>query len=288
MLYLPSTMSAATSLQTKTYQLKHWKSVNQVMRVLFLNLMPLKPQTEADIARTLQQTEVDVQLIPIKIKGQTYKTTSAEHMEACYLDFDEVENDLADALIITGAPVEQIAFEEVRYWPALCHIMDWAQQNVKHTLYICWGAQAGLYHHYGIPKYQLPEKCFGIFQEEVAVPNHPLTNNLEPRFPMPNSRHTEVRKSDILQAASECLTILAESKECGIGIVISNDCKQTFIVGHLEYEAETLHREYHRDLNKNLPIHAPEHYYDANGDILYSWKDAATCFYRNWLLLNQQ
>lgn len=148
------------------------------------------------------------------------------------------------------------------------------------------GAQAGLYHHYGIPKHQLREKCFGIFLEDVTVKKHPLTKGLEPSFQMPNSRHTEVRKSDILHAAPNELQIVAESSESGIGLVVSNDCKQTFIVGHLEYEAQTLHREYLRDLQKNLPIHAPEHYYDEQGSVMYSWSDAATIFYRNWLMLN--
>lgn len=286
MLYLPSKMPAAAELQTNTFQLKQWKSVSNVLRVLLLNLMPQKPQTELDIARTLQQTGLNVQLIPVKIKGQTYKTTPIEHMEACYLNFEDVEKEQADALIITGAPVEQIAFEEVRYWPELCYIMDWAEKYVKHSLYICWGAQAGLYHYYGIPKHLLPEKCFGIFQADVLTPGHPLTKGLEPAFPMPNSRHTEVKKNDIMKAARENLLIVAESKESGIGIVTSTDYRKTFIVGHLEYEAQTLHREYHRDLQKQLPIHAPKHYYAPDGNIMYSWKETATIFYKNWLLLN--
>lgn len=283
MLYLPKGIPASEQLSTDTYKLHEWNKVQHCKRVLLLNLMPQKTQTELDIARTICATNENVQLIPIKIKGQTYKTTPMEHIKAFYIDFDDVEHECFDGLIITGAPVEQIAFEEVRYWPQLCHIMDWATDNVERILYICWGAQAGLYHHYGICKYALPEKRFGIFPQQVMVPQSPLMKKLQPVFPMPNSRHTEVRREDILSCSHQGLEIVAESDESGVGIVATADCRRTFIVGHLEYEPYTLHKEYHRDLAKSLPIHAPEHYYDADGTVNYVWKDAAVQFYANWL-----
>lgn len=282
MLYLPQGIPASEKLSSMPYNLNTWKEIQNCKRVLLLNLMPLKAQTELDIARTICKTDIDVQLIPIKIKGQTYKTTSMEHMMAFYLDFEVVEADWFDGLIITGAPVEQIPFEQVRYWTQLCHIMDWAKNNVERTLYICWGAQAGLYHSYGIKKYLLPEKRFGVFQQKV-IRSSPLMKNLSPYFPMPNSRHTEVRREDIMPFSAEGLEIFAESEESGVGVVATIDRRSTFIVGHLEYEPYTLHHEYHRDLAKSLPIHKPEHYYKPDGTVDYVWQQAAMQFYTNWL-----
>ena len=162
--------------------------------------------------------------------------------------------------------------------------MDWADRKVERTLYVCWGAQAGLYHFYHIDKHPLSEKMFGIFPQRVVKPESPLMKNLAPRFPMPNSRHTEVRLADMEQAFNHCgLELLAESEESGVGVLASADLRRTFIVGHLEYEPYTLHREYHRDLNKNLPIHAPEHYYNETGDVIYAWEAASKHFYNNWL-----
>lgn len=282
MLYLPQGIPVSEKLSSMPYNLNTWKEIQNCKRVLLLNLMPLKAQTELDIARTICKTDIDVQLIPIKIKGQTYKTTPMEHMMAFYLDFEVVEADWFDGLIITGAPVEQIPFEQVRYWTQLCHIMDWAKNNVERTLYICWGAQAGLYHSYGIKKYLLPEKRFGVFQQKV-IRSSPLMKNLSPYFPMPNSRHTEVRREDIMPFSAEGLEIFAESEESGVGVVATIDRRSTFIVGHLEYEPYTLHHEYHRDLAKSLPIHMPEHYYKPDGTVDYVWQQAAIQFYTNWL-----
>lgn len=207
------------------------------------------------------------------------------HMQAFYLDFDEVEADYYDGIIITGAPVEQIPFEEVRYWPQLCHIMDWAQTHTEKALYVCWGAQAGLYHLYGIPKYPLPEKKFGIFTQRVVSKKSEMMEGLVPSFPMPNSRHTEVRRTDIIPLEKQGLRILAESDESGVGVVADTILQNVFIVGHLEYAADTLHREYQRDLSRNLPIHAPEHYYNDEGLPNFCWQHAAVTFYRNWARL---
>lgn len=286
MIFLPRLLPAAKELQCATYELSKWRETRCVMRIGLLNLMPNKPVTELDIARTLQMLPVNggLQLVPLKIKGQKYKTTPMEHMCDCYLDFEEIEDyGSIDRLVVTGAPVEQFDFEEVRYWPQLCHIMDWAAQNAGRILYICWGAQAGLYHFYGIEKFFLPEKCFGIFPQRVLCPQSPLMDGLSPFFIMPNSRHTAIKREDVLHHAGDNIRILAESKESGVGVVATDDCRHTFIMGHLEYEPYTLDKEYHRDLGKKLPIHAPQYYYDKNGDVPHTWLRDALKFYSNWV-----
>lgn len=281
--WVPKGLSCAEAFKLPCYELTDWQNCKCQRRVLLLNLMPEKEKTELDIIRTLTATGETCQVIPIKIKGQTYKTTPVEHMNAFYLDFDEVEWGYFERLIITGAPLEQIPFEEVRYWHQLQNIMHWADEHVRSTLYICWGAQAGLYEHYGIKKFSLPEKMFGVFPQKVLHADNPLMQNLTPTFLMPNSRHTEVRLADVLAKVEEELFTLAASDESGVGVLASTDCKRVFIVGHLEYNAYTLDNEYHRDLLKQLPIKAPLHYYDENGEIVYSWKNDAVTFYRNWI-----
>ena len=283
MLYLPKDLPVSQTLQTVTYALHDWHSVAGCERVLLLNLMPQKEVTEMDIARTLQQTGLPLQIIPIKISGQHYKNTSEEHMDRFYLNFEDVALEYFDRLIITGAPLEQIEFEEVRYWDRLCYIMDWADRHVARTLYICWAAQAGLYHFYNIHKHPLENKMFGIFLQQVLVKDHTLMTGLCPDFPMPNSRHTEVQKEEICRKADALLQILAESRESGVGVMATSDLKRTFIVGHLEYAPDTLHNEYWRDMNKGLPILPPEHYYREDKSIDYSWQQAAVIFYHNWL-----
>lgn len=283
MFYLPQRLPAASELQAATYVLQAWQQVQGVRRVLLLNLMPQKPVTELDVARTLAATGIPFQLIPLKLSGQTYKTTSMEHMEANYLNFEEVEAYHFDRLIITGAPVEQYAFEEVRYWEPLCRLMDWAMTHADCTLYVCWGAQAGLYHHYGIPKYVLPTKCFGIFNQQVLEADSPFMRGLSPEFPMPTSRHTEVLLADVQRCRTAGLQLLAVGAESGVGVVASANGRQLFIVGHLEYEPLTLDREYRRDLDRGLPIHAPEHYYAPNGTVPFVWQQSAVRFYANWL-----
>lgn len=278
-------------VKATSFRLRDWHEELEAHseRVLLLNLMPMKAVTELDIARMMAQTGKDVVLLPVKIKGQTYKTTPMEHMRRFYVDIEDVMAAVASPsslrLIVTGAPVEQYAFEEVRYWNELCRIMDWAEEKHIHTLYICWGAQAALYHHYGIPKYPLPEKRFGIFEQEVLEDDCPLLRGMSPSFPMPNSRHTEVRREDF---RSSDLRIVAEGKESGAGVAVNAARHATYIVGHLEYEPHTLENEYRRDLSKGLPIHIPEHYYaedNPRGEILFQWAEAACRFYTNWLEL---
>lgn len=287
-IWLPQGLPCACALWAKTFLPAQWRECEVAHRVLLLNLMPQKEVTETDIARTLAACGVDVQVLLMKIAGQTYKTTPAEHMQKFYLDFEDYQPFHFDHLIITGAPLEQIPFEQVRYWDQLCAIMDWAETHVAHTLYICWGAQAGLYKHYGIPKYALPEKMFGIFPQQVLEPSSPLMDGLTPSFLMPNSRHTEVRETDIAEHVADGLHIIASSQESGVGVVATTDLRKVFIVGHLEYEPLTLHNEYHRDLAKNLPIQAPVHYYCPDGTVDYSWHKDAVQFYANWLGLDEK
>ena len=283
-LLLPAEMPCAQCLEAEKFSLHDWRKVQADKRVLFLNLMPQKEVTELDIARTIAMaSDCTVQLLPMKIAGQEYKNTTAEHKEACYLDFEEYADSSFTHFIVTGAPLEQIPFEDVRYWPQLQRIMRWADTHVRHTLYICWGAQAGLYEFYGIQKHVLPSKMFGIFRQEVLVPESPLMQGLSPWFLMPNSRHTEVTAEEIALHADEGLQLIAQSDKSGVGVVATTDCKRTFIVGHLEYEPFTLHNEYHRDLSKNLPIEPPVNYYAPDGTVRYSWQGSARQFYANWL-----
>ncbi|MBO5704151.1 MAG: homoserine O-succinyltransferase [Bacteroidaceae bacterium] len=252
------------------------------LRILFLNIMPIKPTTEEDFARSLAFADVDVELLPMKIANQQYKCTPQEYVERYYRDFEVYADGHYDGLIITGAPLENIPFEEVRYWPQLTQIMAWAQTHVSSSLYVCWGAQAALYYHFSIPKYALPQKMFGIFQHQAMMP-HPLLNNLSPTFPMPHSRHTEVRANDF---PAEC-HILAQSAESGVGLACAHGIREIFITGHLEYEPHTLHNEYLRDLSKNLPILPPKHYYkdgDTQNGVDYSWHVACQTFFHNWLM----
>ncbi len=283
-LILPEGIPAQEILRTEGVPVSaHAAAGTCPLRVLFLNLMPQKAVTELDIARMMAASGLDVELIPLKISGQTYKTTPMAHMEAFYRDFETVEADSFDGLIITGAPVEHLAFEEVRYWPQLCHIMNWADVHVRSTLYICWGAQAGLYFHYGIPKYGLPAKKFGIYPHENLAPSLPLLEGLGENFPIPTSRHTEVRAADF---NAPDLRIVAESDESGVGIALTTDGRRIFITGHLEYEPATLEKEYLRDKAKQLPIEVPGHYYYDNlpeRGIRFSWDAAARRFYHNWL-----
>lgn len=284
--WVPSGLPCVSSLDVAEYNLSDWKSCTATPKVLFLNLMPEKEVTEMDIVRTLSHCGVTCQVIPVKIRGQKYKTTSQSHMETFYLDFEEFESDYFERMIITGAPLEQMPFEEVRYWKQLQHIMHWADKHVRSTLYICWGAQAGLYEHYSVPKYPLNDKMFGIFYQQVIKPASPLMQNLSPSFFMPNSRHTEVRKADILSKEEDGLQLLALSEESGVGVMADSTCRRVFIVGHLEYNANTLDNEYKRDLSKHLPIKAPRHYYDKNGKPMFQWRNDAITFYRNWMTLN--
>ena len=293
MLYLPNQMPVSRVLRDEGVAIEEYEmsrlehlsaSKERLLRILFLNIMPQKEVTELDISRVMVHPDYDIQLIPMKISGQTYKTTPQEHMDNFYLDFEKLESGSYDGLIVTGAPIEHLPFEEVRYWTQLCRIMEWAKSHVRSTLYICWGAQAGLYYHFGIPKYQLPAKVFGIYPQKVLAASLPLFEGMSAAFPMPNSRHTEVRRADF--PSSSNLAIVAEGEVTGVSVALSNSGREVYVTGHLEYEPYTLHNEYMRDLNKGLPIDKPKYYYledNPEKGVDFSWKDSARSFYRNWL-----
>jgi len=266
------------------------------LRIVVLNLMPIKITTETDLIRVLSNTPLQLELVFMKIKSHTSKNTPVEHMRAFYRDFEVLRHEKFDGMIITGAPVEHLDFEGVTYWQEMTEIFDWARTHVTSTLYICWAAQAGLYYHYGVPKYPLPAKMFGIFPQTPLLPRLPIFRGFDDVFYMPHSRHTEIHRADIEAVtvpsdspegqASSPLTIIAESPESGVSIVMARQGREFFITGHLEYSPMTLDTEYRRDLGKGLPIDLPKHYYkDDNPDLgpLVTWRAHANLFFTNWL-----
>ncbi|MBQ2970166.1 MAG: homoserine O-succinyltransferase [Bacteroidaceae bacterium] len=254
------------------------------LRIAVLNLMPLKITTETDLVRLLSNSPLQIELSFMKVKSHTSKNTPIEHMRAFYTDFEEMRHHKYDGFIITGAPVEHMDFEEVSYWKEMTEIFDWARHNVTSTLYICWAAQAGLYHHYGIPKYPLDKKMFGIFKHRVSNPELPIFRGFDDEFSIPHSRHTEIRREDIERNPE--LDILAESEESGVYMVMARGGREIFLTGHSEYSPLTLDTEYKRDLAKGLPIEMPRHYYrndDPSQPPLVTWRGHANLLFNNWL-----
>ena len=254
------------------------------LRVAILNLMPTKVATETQLLRLLGNSPLQVEVTLLHSASHDSKNVSAEHLITHYKSFAQVRRQKFDGLIITGAPVEQMPFEEVDYWPELTNIMDWAEANVFSMLYICWGAQAGLYHYYGIPKYPLPEKMFGVFPHRVFDRYHKLMRGFDDVFMAPHSRHTEIRRADIEQVPQ--LQILAESEEAGVYIVASRDGRHTFVTGHSEYDPLTLKGEYDRDVAKGLPIRVPANYFpndDPAQPPLVRWRGHSNLLFCNWL-----
>lgn len=254
------------------------------LRLLILNLMPLKTSTETSLLRRLSNTPLQIEVDFLRTETYTSRHASAEYLEEFYKTFDEVKTHSYDGMIITGAPIETMEFEDVEYWDELCTIMEWAANHVFANLFLCWGAQAGLYYHYGIEKFPLEKKMFGVYEHRVRVPNMPLLRGFDDTFFAPHSRHTEVRESDI--GAVEELDVLATSDEAGLYIVASKDDRQIFVFGHPEYEADTLDMEYRRDLERNLPIGMPENYYkndDPEQGVKVTWYSHAQLLYTNWL-----
>ena len=254
------------------------------LNIVILNLMPTKIVTETQILRLLGNSPLQVDIVLLHPKTHISKNTSREHLIKFYNTFDEICDRKFDGMIITGAPVEQLPFEEVDYWDELVQIMDWSVTNVFSTFHICWGAQAALYHHYGIPKYQLPEKMFGIFPHRVTKKNQKLLRGFADIFYAPHSRHTEVRREDIQKVPE--LEILAESDEAGIYIVASKNGRQVFVTGHSEYDPLTLKAEYERDIAKGLKINLPKNYFpndDPNFDPIVTWRGHANLLFNNWL-----
>lgn len=254
------------------------------LKIAILNLMPLKHETEIQLLRVLSNTPLQVDITFVCVESHESKNTPASHLNKFYSKFSDIKDMHFDGLIITGAPVEQMEFEEVNYWNELKMIMDWSDTNVTSTLHICWGAQAGLYYHYGVKKQLLPEKAFGIYEHKVLHRKVPLMRGFDDVFLAPHSRHTVVSKADI--EANKDLTILAESDEVGVFIVIGKDGKHIFVLGHPEYDRNTLDSEYKRDLSKGLPIKVPHNYYkDDNPDNppLLTWRAHSNGLYTNWL-----
>ena len=254
------------------------------LRIAVLNLMPLKITTETDLARLLSNTPLQVEMVFMKLRSHTPTHTSLEHMDAFYRDMDTIRAQRFDGMIVTGAPVENMPFEDVKYWQEVVEIFDWAKEHVTSTLYICWAAQAGLYHHYNIPKYPLERKMSGIFKHRLLNPYHPLLRGFDDSFCVPHSRYTEVRREDILQVAD--LELLTESDEAGVHIVASRDGRDVFVTGHSEYAPNTLDQEYRRDLAKGLSVDMPQNYYendDPNRSPMVHWRAHGHLLFGNWL-----
>lgn len=254
------------------------------LRMVVLNLMPLKITTETDLIRLLSNSPLQIELDFLKIKGHTPKNTPIEHMREFYRDFDAICDDYYDGMIITGAPVEMLPFEEVTYWNEVTEIFDWARIHVTSTLYICWAAQAGLYHFFGVPKYPLPAKMFGVFKHTLNEPANPIFRGFDDEFYVPHSRHTEVRREDILRVPE--LTLLSESSDSGVYMAMARGGREFFITGHSEYSPITLHDEYVRDRNKGLPIAVPKNYYrddDPDRPPVVRWRGHANLLFTNWL-----
>ncbi len=254
------------------------------LRIAFCNLMPLKIVTETDFIRVLSNTPLQIELDFFYMDKHDSKNTSKEHLNIFYNTFDQIKHKRYDGLIITGAPVENLEFEKVDYWNEISEVMDWSKTNVTNTLHICWGAQAGLYHHYGIQKYALEKKLFGVFEHQITDNKIPLFRGFDDTFLTPHSRYTENRKADIKQHPG--LTLAAWSEEAGVHVVISKNSRQIFVTGHFEYNSDTLKDEYERDLTKGLAIDIPENYYPDNNPKskpLVKWRANANLFFVNWL-----
>ena len=254
------------------------------LKIVILNLMPIKITTETDLIRLLSNTPLQVEIDFLKMKSHTSKNTPIEHMMMFYKTFNSIRNGKYDGMIITGAPVEMLDFEEVTYWKELTEIFSWARTHVTSTFYICWAAQAGLYYFYGIPKYTLPKKMFGVFEHTLNVPFNPIFRGFDETFFVPHSRHSEIRREDILNKPD--LTLMSESDEAGVYMVMARNGREFFITGHAEYAPNTLDQEYKRDTAKGLPIEIPRHYYrgdNPNNKPLVRWRGHANLLFTNWL-----
>ena len=254
------------------------------LRIVILNLMPLKVTTETDLVRLLSNTPLQLDVTFMKLASHTPKNTPAEHMAMFYKDFEELKALKFDGMIITGAPVETFEYEDVTYWEEVTGIFSWAKTHVTSTLYICWAAQAGLYFHYGIPKYPLARKMFGVFVQKPLDTLLPIFRGFDDSFNMPHSRHTELRREDIIKDGR--LSLIAESEESGVSMVMANGGREFFVTGHLEYAADTLDREYRRDIGKRQDVDMPVNYYEGDNPDnrpVVSWRAHANLMFSNWI-----
>ena len=285
---IPNNLPAVKTLEGENiFVMTETRALTQDIRplkILILNLMPKKIETETQFARLLGNTPLQVEPTLVHTTSHQSKNVSQEHLLAFYKTFNDVKNENFDGMIITGAPVEHMPFEEVEYWQELCEIMEWSKTHVHSTLHICWGAQAGLYYHYGIQKHGVPEKMFGVFPHQVEHKSSILFRGFDDTFMVPQSRHTTVFREDIEKIKD--LKILASSTQTGVYAVSTQNGKQIFITGHSEYDADTLKNEYLRDLSQGKPIKIPVHYFpndDASQPPLVSWRGHANLLFSNWL-----
>ena len=254
------------------------------LKIVILNLMPLKVTTETDLIRLLSNTPLQIDITFMKLKSHTSKNTPIEHMMAFYKDFDSMKDDKFDGMIITGAPVETYEYEEVNYWDEITEIFKWTRTHVTSTLYICWAAQAGLYYNYGIKKYALEKKMFGVFKQYPLHPLLPIFRGFDDFFYMPHSRHTEIREEEIIR--SKELTLIANSPDSGVSMVMARNGRDFFITGHLEYSPDTLDKEYRRDKDKRDDVEMPVNYYIDNNPVnkpLVTWRSHANLMFCNWI-----
>ena len=285
---IPNDLPAASALRSENiFVMTDTRAKTQDIRplkILLLNLMPTKIETETQLSRLLGNTPLQVHLELMMVSSHRSKNTPQEHLLNFYKTFDELKDRKFDGMVITGAPVEQMPFEEVDYWPELCRIMEWSKTNVHSTFHICWGAQAGLYYHYGLPKRALPEKLSGIYLHSLQRPKLPLVRGFDDRFYAPHSRHTEVSVADVL--AHQELELIALSDRAGVYIVAAHSGRQIFVTGHPEYDAETLALEYRRDSDKGLSPAVPFNYFPGDDPTqlpLNLWRSHANLLYSNWL-----
>ncbi len=285
---IPENLPAAEILSSENiFMMSEARAIHQdirPLRIAILNLMPTKIVTETQLLRLIGNTPLQVEIVLLKTETYNSKNVAEKHLQTFYTTFAKVKHRKFDGLIITGAPIEHFDFEQVEYWEELKEIMDYAKYNVTSTLFICWGAQAGLYHYYDIPKYPLDKKAFGVFPHTINNPKIKLLRGFDDEFFIPHSRHTEVRKDDLLKIKD--LEILAESEESGVAIVASTDGRKVFVSGHLEYDPYTLKYEYVRDFNKGIPIDIPKNYFkndDSSKEPVVRWRSHANLLFSNWL-----
>ena len=285
---IPNDLPAKKILQSENiFVMDEDRAIRQDIRplkILIFNLMPLKQETESQLLRLLSNSPLQVEITLMHPNTHESKNTSKEHLLSFYTNFNSVKNKKFDGFIITGAPVEQLEFEEVTYWEELKEIMEWSKKNVTSTLHICWGAQAGLYYHYGIKKQPLEKKMFGIYKHRVLNPNIPILKGFDETFDVPHSRHTTVSLQEIINKSE--LELVVQSDEAGVYMVVGNNGRQIFVTGHTEYDLYTLKNEYFRDLEKGLEIKIPKNYFPENNvskKPIMNWKSHANLLYSNWL-----
>ena len=285
---VPEGLPAAQALEKENiFIMGRDRAVHQDIRplqILILNLMPTKSDTEMQLLRLLSNSPLQLDVEFLRMKSHVAKHTPAEYLLKFYKSFQEVKANRYDGMIITGAPVERLKFEQVDYWEELCRVMDWSTRSVYSTLHICWGAQAGLYHHFGIPKYELPEKLSGVYEHRILYPAHPVLRGFDDYFWAPHSRYTEVRRRDIDRVGR--LEVLSVSREAGVYLAANRNGRQFFVTGHCEYDRTTLAKEYARDVKKGLPAGVPAHYFrddDPAKSPVMKWRGHASLLFSNWL-----